>query len=322
MDTPDTKKLLIALPARNEAGSIKDVLTQVKSVAKKLSLFTTDIIVFDDASTDETRAHAESLSCRVHTVHKSRGLGYVFSTMTKKFLDGKYDYLVTLDADGQFDPSEIPCVLEPVTTTRADFATGSRFLPESKTTGISFIKRFGNKMGARYVSSILKEKYSDVTCGFRAYSRDAILMLHTFSDFTYTQEVFLNLGIKKLVIAEVPITTIYFANRKSKMVSSVIRYIVQSLKIILKSIIVYAPMRLFALLGNLAFLLALASGIFVIVWNHLMGEVTPYKWLGIVSVVSAIAGILMYSTGVLLQITSRIQLTIEEQLYLSKKNAR
>ncbi len=277
------------------------------------------ITVFDDASTDDTGAIALANSCAVERIHKSRGLGYVFTQITSAFLKSGADFLVTIDADNQFDPNEIPLLLAPLTDGRADFVTGSRFLKQSNTSGISAIKKIGNKVGARYISSILGEQFSDVTCGFRASSREAILQLHTFADFTYTQEVFLNLGIKKISIVEIPITTIYHKERKSKIVTSVCSYIAKSLKIILKFTIVYAPMRLFGTLGNLSFLLAIASSIFVFFWNQATGSVTPYKWLAVVGVSAGGAGLLFYSVGILLQITSRIQLTIEKVLYESRK---
>lgn len=322
MDTTNTKQsILIALPAKNEADKIKKVVNDIVILRQSLPSYTITIVVFDDASTDETRKEALSAGADVHTIQKSRGLGYVFTQITKRFLEGNFAYLVTIDADGQFDPKEIPSLLEPLITHHADFVTGSRFLKTSYTTNISWLKKIGNKIGARYVSSILRERFSDVTCGFRAYTREAILQLHTFSDFTYTQEVFLNLGIKKLAISEVSITTTYFPDRKSKMVKNIFRYISKSFKIILKSIIVYAPMRLFGTLGNCAFIVAMIAGLFVFFWDSATGSVTPYKWIGVLSVTSGVIGIVMYCAGILLQITSRMQLTIEAQLYWLKRGA-
>jgi glycosyltransferase involved in cell wall biosynthesis len=319
MDTNTTPRILIALPAKNESAAIGDTLQRIKSAIGTLRNYTFDIVVFDDASTDNTKSVAEQSGAVVVTNKNSRGLGYVFTTITDYFLQGKWNYLVTIDADGQFEPKEIPLLLEALCSGNADFVTGSRFLKGSKTHNISWVKKFGNRLGSRYISSILKKRYSDVTCGFRAYTHDAILRLHTFSDFTYTQEVFLNLGIKKLFIAEVPITTHYFAERKSKMVGSIIGYMLKSFKIILKFMMVYAPMRLFSRLGNMSFIIAILCGVFVYFWDHTTGAVTPYKWLGITGLVSGLIGILMYSVGILLQVTSRIQLTIEEGLYFTKK---
>lgn len=311
-------KILIFLPARNEASTIASVICDSKNELAKHSIVP-DFLVIDDGSSDETKIQAEKSGALVISYKEKMGLGFIFRKAVEYTRENNYDILVTIDSDKQFKESEIINFIKILEKKGADFVTGSRFLPGSKTTDISKIKKIGNKVGAWYISSILGKKFSDVTCGFRGYSREAILRVNTFSDFTYTQEVFLNLGIKKLSIVEIPITTIYHKDRKSKMVKSIFSYVTKSLKSILKFAIVYAPMRLFGTLGNLSFLLAIISGIFVFSWNMATGGVTPYKWLGVLSVSAGISGLLFYSTGILLQITSRIQLTIEQGLYESRK---
>jgi len=321
MDTINLKKILVAIPAHNEELVIVEVVKKIKTVTEKDNRHTYSLVVFDDASKDDTVAKLKNNNFNVYEIKKSFGLGNVFTHISTYFLENDYDYLITIDGDGQFDPNDIGKIIEPILNQEADMVTGSRFLKESQTTNISWLKKFGNKIGAKYISSILREKYFDVTCGFRAYTEKAILKLHTFSDFTYTQEVFLNLGFKKITIKEVPIKTMYFKNRKSRMVKSVFSYIIKSLKIILKSIIVYSPMRLFSKLGILSFVVTLISGVFIFFWDQSTGSVTPYKWVGVTAIVSSIIGVILYCVGILLQITSRLQITAEEQLYLIKKNA-
>lgn len=310
--------ILIAIPAKNEAASLKLLLDDIQKVVGALPHKTT-ICVFDDNSSDNTAVIADTCGATVYSIHESRGLGYVFTHIATYALKNNYTYVVTIDADRQFDPHDIPQLLQPLFENKADFTTGSRFLPTSKVFNISHVKRLGNNLGAQVVSSILKKRFRDVTCGFRAYTRNALLKVHTYSDFTYTQEVFLNLGIKKLTIQEVPITVTYFKDRKSKMVRSVFSYIFKSFKIIFKFMILYAPMKLFSFLGNLSFLLALAAGIFVIIYDTVHGTLTPFKWIGVTGTSLGIAGVVFYCTGLLLQITSRIQLTQEDALYYLKK---
>ena len=310
-------KILVAIPSHNEQDSILEV---VRNITKETEGFSPAIVVFDDASKDQTPFLLKENGVMSFRIKKSFGLGNVFSEITKYFIQKEFDILVTIDGDGQFDPKDMASIIKPIIDGDADMVTGSRFIIGSTTRNISHLKYLGNKLGAKYISSILKHKYHDVTCGFRAYTRDAILRLHTFSDFTYTQEVFLNLAFKKLAIKEVPINTVYFKERKSKMVKSIFTYIVKSLKIILKSIITYSPMKLFGSLGTLSFLLTLVSGIFIFFWDQSTGGVTPFKWVGVTAIASLIVGVILYSVGILLQVTSRLQITAEEQLYLIKKN--
>ncbi len=317
IDSVKKMKILVAIPSHNEQDSIMGVVQGVINETKK---FDPTIVVFDDASNDGTQTLLKENDVTSLRIKKSFGLGHVFSQITKYFLEKGFDILVTLDGDGQFDPKDIKKILQPIIDGSTDMVTGSRFINGATTTNISRLKYLGNKLGAQYISSVLKHKYHDVTCGFRAYTKDAILRLHTFSDFTYTQEVFLNLGFKKIAIKEVPISTTYFKERKSKMVKSVFAYIVKSLKIILKSILIYSPMKLFGTLGIVSFLITLLSGVFIFFWDQSTGGVTPFKWVGVTAIASSIVGVILYSVGILLQITSRLQITTEEQLYLIKKN--
>lgn len=316
-DTEKQTKILIAIPAHNEADSITSVVRGILNATQDLNPM---VVVFDDASDDETSSLLKEHGVAFFRIGKSFGLGYVFLQITKYFLERNFDVLLTIDGDGQFDPNDIKNILKPIMKKEAEMVTGSRFIKGSETRNISKLKRLGNQLGAWYISSILKKRYYDVTCGFRAYSRDALLRLHTFSDFTYTQEVFLNLGFKKLIIKEVPIRTEYFKERKSKMTGKMFRYIYKSIKIILKSMMIYSPMKLFSKLAVVSFGLGLSGGIFVFFWDMAHGTVTPFKWLAITTLVLGSLAVFFYCVGILLQITSRLQLTLEENLYYQKRS--
>lgn len=315
----DTKKhkILVAIPAHNEHDTILGVVKGITNEAVGLYL---EVVVFDDASNDGMTNVLHENKIRSYRINKSFGLGHVFSKITQYFLENDYTSLITIDGDGQFDPKDLQKIIRPILENEASMVTGSRFINGANIENISLIKKLGNKVGARYISSVLKERFFDVTCGFRAYSRDAILRLHTFSDFTYTQEVFLNLGFKKLQILEVPISTMYFKERKSKMTKSVFRYIYKSVKIILKSMLIYSPMKLFSSLAAIALALGFSGGVFVFFWNITNDTVTPFKWLAITVVILGSLAVFLYCVGILLQITSRLQLTLENSLYYQKRN--
>lgn len=317
MDSKPTQKILIAIPAHNEASSLLGVISGIREATQHLDAVS--LVVFNDASTDTTEILLREHNIPSVTINQRFGLGYVFARITRHALEYGFDILLTIDGDRQFDPRDIEHVLRPILEGAADMTTGSRFMKDSTTRNISTLKRLGNQLGAWYISSILKKRYYDVTCGFRAYSRDALLRLHTFSDFTYTQEVLLNLGFKKLIIKEVPIHTEYFKERKSKMTGKIFRYIYKSIKIILKSMLIYSPMKLFSKLAAVSFGLGLSGGIFVFFWDMAHGTVTPFKWLAVTTLVLGSLAVFLYCVGILLQITSRLQLTLEENLYYQKR---
>ncbi len=116
--------------------------------------------------------------------------------------------LLQFDADMQFDPSEVPEVVGPILRGEADVAIGSRFLPESKTEeyDFSFFRVVGNRIVNRWLSLLAGKPISDVTTGFKAFSRDAIERI-AFKDnrFVYEMEIVLR-ARKAIRLAQVPIT--------------------------------------------------------------------------------------------------------------------
>lgn len=312
-------KILISIPAKNEEQMIGSVIESSKSVLEKALNITPSIIVISDGSTDNTADIAKSLGAFVIVHKKSKGLGSVFGEAVEYAIENKFDIMLTIDGDGQFDTNDIPALLKPVIEKEAAFVTGSRFLTKSKVTGIPRSKYIGNKIMSRLISSILQEKFTDVSCGFRVYSREALLHLNVFSKFTYTHETFLNLGVKKIHIQEVPISVKYFKDRTSRIASSLFRYAIQTTKIILKSVIHYRPMRLF---GFISFVTAavgfpLLAG--VTIRYALTDLITPFKGIAITSIILLIISFGSFCTGIILEIMSRMQLSIEKNIYYARK---
>ena len=183
-------KLIIFLPALNEEGNIQQVVANLPQTLDKIDIV--QYLVIDDGSTDHTAEFAIIAGAKVvsHTVN--RGLGRAFQSAVQFALENDADILVGIDADGQFDSSEIPALIEPIIANKADMVIGNRFvqgIPEY----MSDAKYWGNKQIARLISYVSGQKFHDVSCGFRAYSREALLRLNLFADFTYTHETILSL---------------------------------------------------------------------------------------------------------------------------------
>src|SRR5690606_29841681 len=129
------------------------------------------------------------------------GVGVAFHTALRYAINNGADFIATLDADGQFNPADIPKLVAPVFAGDADFSTASRFKdPALVPEGMTAIKLWGNRMMSRLISRLARQKFYDVSCGMRCYNRRAMLSLNLMGEFTYTQEVFLNLAFKRLVI--------------------------------------------------------------------------------------------------------------------------
>ncbi len=113
------KKVVVIVPAFNEAKTIGAVLDDLKSVEAR-------VIVIDDGSTDSTRAITKSHGVAVFSHAVNRGLGASLQTGFKKAIQLGADYIVTFDADGQHRAKDITRLVEPIASGAADAVIGTR----------------------------------------------------------------------------------------------------------------------------------------------------------------------------------------------------
>jgi glycosyltransferase involved in cell wall biosynthesis len=310
--------LLISLPAFNEACSISGVLERIPRVIDNVD--DVDILVVDDGSEDATDSIAEARGAVVVRHGRNRGVGRAFQTMIAYAIEHSYDALVTIDADGQFNPEDIPQLVAPIVG-GADFVTCSRFLDESLIpSDMSYMKRWGNHWMAKTVSRLTHQKVTDAACGFRAYSREALLRLNLFGAFTYTQETLLDLAYKGLTIHEVPLRV--RGKREhgvSHISSNLFLYGLRTLKIILKTVRDYKPLKFFGVLG-ISIMLAGMAVEAVPFWNFFeTGSFTPYKFLAFLGGGLVLLGIIIVVVGFVADMLKRVRLTQEQTLYYLKK---
>ena len=176
-------------------------------------------------------------------------------------------------------------------------------------------KYWGNRQISRIISSITKVNFSDVSCGFRAYSKEALYRLNLFGKYSYTHEAILNLVFKGLSIAEYPIHVKYFPERKSKIASNLIKYAINTSKIIFRSILDYRPLYFF---GNLGILNLVIGFIFVgslLIRYFIKGVFSPYKSLGFIGLGFSIFGLLILFIGLVADMLNRIRLNQDKILY-------
>jgi glycosyltransferase involved in cell wall biosynthesis len=171
------------MPALNEE---KTILNVINSIPKTIDgIDNIDILVINDGSTDQTEAEAKKGGATVLSHNENKGVGTAFQTAINYALQTKTDILVSIDADGQFDVNQIPEILTPILNNQADFCIGIRF-SKGKPNNMSKIKFWGNKKVNKIMSFASNAKIHDASCGFRAYSNDALLSLNLHGSFTYT----------------------------------------------------------------------------------------------------------------------------------------
>jgi hypothetical protein len=161
---------------------------------------------------------------------------------------------------------------------------------------------------------------SDVSCGFRAYSKEALLHLNLFGKFTYTQETILDLSFKELRLAEVPIRVDYFADRRSRVAGSLLRYALNASKIFIRSARDFKPLRFFGVAGLLIFAIGVLLNCWLLLYYLRTGSFTPYKVVGFAGVSFNAGGLLVGGLGVLADMLDRMRVNQERLLYYHKLN--
>jgi len=242
-------KLVVLIPAFNEEENIQKV---IQSIPKKvLGVSEIKVLVVNDGSTDKTMDMAMNGGAyRVVSHKKNLGVGAAFMTGIRNAISMNADILVAVDADSQFDSNQIPELILPILNNQADVVIGSRF-QNKKPKNIPRIKYLGNKIFTKIVSSLVQQKFTDTQTGFRAYSKEALLNISVVSDFTYTQEVLIDLKFKGMQITEVPISVKYDDKRKSRVVKNIFKYSSKVLAILIRTLVYHRPMFSFNVLGGI-----------------------------------------------------------------------
>ena len=242
-------KLVVLIPAYNEEENIEKV---VRSIPRKIiGVNDIKILVVNDGSTDKTMDMAMNGGAyRVVSHKRNSGVGAAFMTGIRNAITMNADILVAVDADSQFDSNQISELILPIINNQADVVIGSRFQGE-KPKNIPRIKYIGNKIFTKIVSSVVQQKFTDTQTGFRAYSREALLNISVVNDFTYTQEVLIDLKFKGMQITEVPVSVKYDDKRKSRVVKNIFNYSSRALAIIIRTLVYHRPMFAFNILGGI-----------------------------------------------------------------------
>lgn len=195
MDSPQT---LALIPAYNEAQRITPVIAGARVHLP--------VLVVDDGSRDDTVVVAEAAGATVLRQIPNQGKGAALRAGLRWALDREYDAIVTLDADGQHDPAEIPALLAAFTASRADLLIGSRDFSQ-----MPFTRRIANTVGRWSFSSALGQPVQDNQSGYRVLSprmAEAVLDSQEHG-FEFEVEMIVTCVQRGYVLAWAPIRTIY-----------------------------------------------------------------------------------------------------------------
>ena len=200
---PDDFVLSIIIPVYNECETIVDVLGRVHALP-----FRHEIIVVDDGSTDGTdevlRDFAATRGVRVIRLERNAGKG---AALRAGFTQAQGDVTIVQDADLEYDPRDIPALLGPILTGKADAVFGSRFARAENHSGSSWIHQWGNRWLTRLSNWTTGWKLTDMETCYKAIRTDLLQSLPLWQDrFGFEPEVTAKLARRAARIQELPIT--------------------------------------------------------------------------------------------------------------------
>jgi glycosyltransferase involved in cell wall biosynthesis len=193
-------KILALVPAYNESTRVSEVVTG--------ALEHLPTLVVDDGSTDDTASCAESAGAMVLRQAPNQGKGTALRAGFRKALDEDYAAVLTLDADGQHDPAEIPKFLDAYSERHADLIIGARDFGE-----IPLVRRIANTLGRWSFSWALGQPVQDNQSGYRLINRHMLeaTLASRESGFEFEVDMIVICVQRGYVLDWVPIRTIYGA---------------------------------------------------------------------------------------------------------------
>ena len=217
-------RVLVVIPTFNERESLPTTLDRLRAAVPSA-----DVLVVDDASPDGTGALADERAAAdsaVHVLHRAEkaGLGAAYIAGFRWALDGGYDVIVEMDADGSHAPEQLPSLLAALQ--RADLALGSRWVAGGSVVDWPRRRALLSRGGNTYTRIMLGLPVRDATGGYRAYRR-AVLERLDFADvasqgYCFQVDLVWRAWQAGFTVTEVPIRFVERAAGVSKMNRSIV----------------------------------------------------------------------------------------------------
>jgi len=255
-------EVIVTIPAYKEEDTIGNLIKEIKKMYPHY-----EVLVVDDGSPDKTAEIAEEAGAIVYRHHRNFGLAQTFRTEMKECLKMNADFIIHIDADGQYPTEKIDDLMQKLNE-GYDLVLGSRF-GKGKYSG-SFSKKVGNKMFAKLFTRLLKMKITDTTTGFRAFTAE-VAKLPIINNFTYTQEQLIRASKENFKICEIPIEG--KPTKKSRLFKNPFDYAIKAWINILRIYRDYQPLKFFGILGLCFFIPGLLIGSRLFYWYITLGHI-------------------------------------------------
>jgi glycosyltransferase involved in cell wall biosynthesis len=287
-------KLIIQIPCLNEAETLPATLAKLPRQIDGVD--TIEYLIIDDGSSDDTSGVARRWGVHHIVRHRrNRGLAEAFRSGIDKCLAEGADIIVNTDADGQYEGADIAKIVAPVVAGKADICIGDRSVARNEHFGLG--KRMLQRIGSYVVRTLSSTDITDAVSGFRAISRDAAQRINITTDFSYTTDMLIQAGRKRLAITSVPVRT-HAATRPSRLFKSIPRFIQQTGVTILRAYTTFNSLRVFVGLGMLATLIGLLPiGRFM--WFYFSGDGDGHVQSLVIGGALLTVGVLVATLGIL-----------------------
>lgn len=213
-------KVTAVIPAHNEEKRIAEVVLNSRK-------YVDEVIVIDDKSKDKTEEMARKAGAITKRHKINLGAGEATRTGAELAIERDADIIVTLDADGQHNPAEIPKLIAKIKQNNLDIVFGSR--PRNKNMPLS--KRIGNWGLTTAVNVLFLSNFKDVMTGYHAFTKECYERLKWESNrYGVVSEFAVNTALNKLKYKEVEVETIYVGKEKGMSKRDALKNIFQLLK--------------------------------------------------------------------------------------------
>ena len=307
-------KLVVQVPCLNEEETLPLVLASIPKQIDGIDEII--VLVIDDGSTDRTVEVARSYGVTHFVRHaRNQGLGRSFHDGVQRALELGADIVVNTDGDNQYPQERIADLVQPIVHGRADIVIADR--------QVHLVEHFSplkvklQKVGSRVVNMAAGTDLPDAASGFRAYSRDSLMLLNTITRFSYCMETIIQAGNKKLKIDSIPVMT-NEKTRESRLFKSSWQHIRMSAGAIIRAYIMYKPYVLFSFLAVFFGVLGLIPFVrYLVIWlqddrgNHLQSLLVGSVFL--------LAAFISFTIGIISDLIRTNRVLIEDNLEHTKK---